>query len=124
MNDRKKPNFVRQDAHKKSKLGTKWRKPRGLQSKLRLSFRGHGVDPNPGYGAPRATKGQIKGLEPVTVANVAGLEGLDKAKQGVIVSRTVGNRSRAAIMKKALELGLTVLNFVKPEDKLKSMEKK
>ena len=33
----KKPNFVRQDSHRwKNKKGSKWRRPKGIQSKMRL----------------------------------------------------------------------------------------
>ena len=32
---RKKPEFIRQDAHKKKSLESKWRKPKGLHSKMR-----------------------------------------------------------------------------------------
>ena len=31
----KKPNFIRQDAHKHKRLARKWRKPKGIQSKMR-----------------------------------------------------------------------------------------
>ena len=36
---KKKPNFTRQETHKKSKLKKKWRRPKGIQSKLRLNKR-------------------------------------------------------------------------------------
>ena len=45
----KKPDFIRQDAHKKKKLGKKWRKARGLHSKIRLKLRGRGKFVSNGY---------------------------------------------------------------------------
>ena len=37
---RKKPDFIRQDSHKKAGLGAKWRKPKGIHSKMRKKHKG------------------------------------------------------------------------------------
>ena len=42
----KKPNFIRQDAHKKGEIKKKWRRPKGLQSKMRLHKRGYRKSPS------------------------------------------------------------------------------
>ena len=52
----KKPFFFRQDAHKNLKLGDKWRKPKGLHSKMRLGFKGYRKSVSIGYGSPKITK--------------------------------------------------------------------
>ena len=37
---KKKPTFLRQDGHKKKRLGNKWRRPTGTDNKVRLGLRG------------------------------------------------------------------------------------
>jgi hypothetical protein len=60
--------FLRQDAHKKVKLGNKWRKPKGWQNKVRLSKKSYRKMPRPGYGSPK------KDDVPVFVSTVKELE--------------------------------------------------
>ena len=93
--------FTRQDNHKKPKLARSgWRRPRGIQSKMRLGLSGYKVSPNPGYGSPKTTRGKHSiGLEPVVVATPSQLVGIDKAKQAVIVSGSVGLRKAKEILK-------------------------
>ena len=107
---KKKPTFVRQDAHKVKRLGKKWRKPKGLQSKMRLSKKSYSRKVKVGYGSPKAVHGMIKdGLMPVDVASLADLNKIEKGMIGVI-KRTVGNRKRAMIIRAALEKKIALLN--------------
>ena len=50
---KKKPKFIRQDAHKKGRLAKKWRKPKGLQSKMRLCKKGYRKRISKGYKSPK-----------------------------------------------------------------------
>ena len=71
----KKPSFIRQDSHKKKRVGLAWRKPKGLQSKMRLSIKGYRKTANPGYGSPKLVAGLSKeGLVKVNVGCVKDLE--------------------------------------------------
>src|SRR3989344_1032964 len=45
--------FIRQDSNKKKQFRTKWQKPRGMHSKIRLRKKGHPVLPNIGYGSKK-----------------------------------------------------------------------
>jgi len=50
------------------------------------------------------------GYQEVLVHTPAQLEGLDAETQAVRIGRTVGGRKRALIQRRALELGLKILN--------------
>jgi hypothetical protein len=56
------------------------------------------------------------GVMPVIVANVNDLANINKDKEGVIISSSVGKKKKIAILTKAKELSLKVLN-VKDSDK-------
>ena len=119
----RKPNFVRQDVLKKPGLGKGWRRPKGLQSKLRYNKRGKGKNISSGYRSPRAVRGlDGSGKEMVTITNSKDLEGLDIKKHSLLLSSTLGNKKRIQILKKAKELGLKVLNFKNPDEFVKKVE--
>ncbi|MDD4579097.1 MAG: 50S ribosomal protein L32e [Methanothrix sp.] len=105
----KKPEFNFHDSHKKKRLGTSWRKPRGLHNKLRQQVAAKGKLVRPGYGSPKAVRGYHPcGLPEVLVNNVAELE---KAKGfAVRIAAAVGKKKRLEIEAKASEAGLKVLN--------------
>lgn len=105
----KKPEFTFHDSHKKKRLGTSWRKPRGLHNKLRQQVAAKGKLVRPGYGSPKAVRGYHPcGLPEVLVNNVAELE---KAKGfAVRIAAAVGKKKRLEIEAKASEAGLKVLN--------------
>ena len=105
----KKPEFNFHDSHKKKRLGTSWRKPRGLHNKLRQQVAAKGKLVRPGYGSPKAVRGYHPcGLPEVLVNNVAELE---KAKGfAVRIAAAVGKKKCLEIEAKASEAGLKVLN--------------
>ena len=120
----KKPTFIRHDAHKKKRVGTGWRRPKGRQNKMRLHKKGYARDCSTGFGSPKAVYGLSReGLNQCIVNNVSDLASLDKKVDGVIVARTVGNRKRSAILEEATKLNLTILN-IKVENFNKKLEEK
>ncbi len=111
VNPRKKPKFLAQGAAVLKRIKERWRRPRGLHSKLRKRKRDRGKMPNPGYGAPKDLRGlHPSGYQEVLVRTLKDLEGLDPAKQAVRIASTVGKKLRSEILKKAEELKLKVLN--------------
>jgi large subunit ribosomal protein L32e len=113
---RRKPVFVMQDAHKMKRLKPHWRKPRGIDSKIRLNLKGYNTAVEVGYGSPKEVRGLDRsGLEPIIVANALDVERLDNLKQGAIISGTVGNKKKIEIIKKAKELNVTILNLKQPD---------
>ena len=53
----KKPAFLRQKSKQIKRLGKKWRKPKGLHSKLRLSKKGHSQSVSSGWRSPHKVRG-------------------------------------------------------------------
>jgi large subunit ribosomal protein L32e len=95
--------FKRQDYFRYKRLGTKWRRPVGWQSKLRNKKGGAGLKVNVGYGSPGKT-------QPVLVYNV---NDLSKDTPFVFIAAGVGSKKALVIAEKAKELGLTVCNMKK-----------
>jgi large subunit ribosomal protein L32e len=112
----KKPSFLMIDWHKRKEVNKdRWRKPRGNQAKIRLNRRGKPKSVRTGYGSPSEVKYlDHNGLKPVIVSNVGELAGLTK-ENAVIISGTVGDRKKIAIIKAASEKGLKISNFKNPE---------
>ncbi len=110
-NPKKVPKFLRQSWQAYKRLGKKWRRPQGWQSKLRRGERDKGYIPSPGYGAPRNLKGlHPSGKREVLVFNINDLKKVDKEKDAVKIAHTVGKRKRTDVLKKAEELKIKVLN--------------
>jgi len=105
------PKFRRQEWFRYRRLGEKWRKPAGGQSKLRRHFGYRWNIPSIGYRGPREVRGlHPSGFQEVLVHTVRQLEGLDPARQAVRVAHGVGTRKRELIEKACDEKDLRVLN--------------
>ncbi len=105
---KRKPHFLRQDVKRKKRLSENWRRPKGLQSKMRLKRAGYAASPSPGYGSPVAARGlDRKGRMPHYVACVKDIESATK-EHLVVLSSSIGQRKRLVIVKKAMEKGLTI----------------
>jgi large subunit ribosomal protein L32e len=108
----KKPTFTRQDAHKKKRLGTGWRKPKGRQSKMRLHRKSYARSRSSGYGSPRGAYGLSReGLTQNIVATLTDFSGLDAKNDGIIIARTTGNRRKAQLVEYATKNSFTLLNI-------------
>jgi ribosomal protein L32E len=111
---RKKPTFLRNDWHKKIKLGStvkknrKWKGAKGRHNKLRLNRKGHSQRPKVGWGAELSEKNKIQGLEVVRIENMRELENVGKG-QGIVIAK-VGAKKRTELIAKAKEMKIIVLN--------------
>ena len=128
----RKPEFIRQDNPKRMKLNYKWRKPKGVHSKIRHHFKGRRKMPSPGYKSPAAVKGlHSTVLEMIRVFSAEEVSKIKKDTQGIIVPRTAGRKKKLEILKKAKDLDVQVLNLNTDESiqkienfmKLKSQKK-
>lgn len=120
-----KPDFVRQDLHKKPNLKKKWRKPRGLHSKLRLRKRGKGKHVSRGYRSPVEVRGlDHSGLIVMVVSSPNTIRKLDSKKYGIVISSAVGKKKRVEMLKTAKEHGFNVLNIRNPDDYIKKAEER
>ncbi len=106
----KKPHFIRQESWRYKRAATSWRKPRGIDSKMRLKLKGRPKLVAVGYRSPKLVRGfHPIGFEEVRVYNIKDLEHIDP-NQVVRIGHTVGLAKKNKIVEKAKELGLYVLN--------------
>ena len=105
------PRFVRPESWRYVRLHPEWRKPKGLDNKIRKDFKGYPARVKIGYGGPSKVRGyHPSGHVDVLVQNPAQLDYLIPEKDAVRIGRRVGARKRAEILKRTKELGLRVLN--------------
>ncbi|HLD48907.1 MAG TPA: eL32 family ribosomal protein [archaeon] len=110
--------FRRQDYFRYSRLGKKWRRPKGLQSKQRIKKGGSGFRPRIGYGS--SAKKEI-----ILIKNVNELLNIKKSDRAIyMISSTVGLKKKIDIAKKAKEIKFPVKGIGKILKTEKKMQKK
>jgi large subunit ribosomal protein L32e len=122
MINKKKPKFLRRGTVKLLKLGKrkkkkqKWRRARGRHNKIRKELKSHRKKPSVGYSAQRKTRGYIKNLKPLLIKNIKDIEKATN-KNIIIISKRIGKKKRAEILRKIEEKKLQVNNIKKIKDK-------
>lgn len=107
----RRPEFVRQESWRYKRIKPSWRKPKGIDSKMRLRAKGWPKIVKVGYRGPAAVRGlHPSGFRDVLVYNVSDLERLNPETDAARIAHTVGARKRMEILAKAKELGIKVLN--------------
>jgi len=107
----KKPKFIRAESWKYDRFSLSWRKPRGLDNKIRRKILGWPPGPSMGYKGPKIARYlHPSGYREVLVNNVADLSTIDSSIQAARIAHTVGKRKRADIIAKAKELNVKILN--------------
>ncbi|MEM4246787.1 MAG: 50S ribosomal protein L32e [Candidatus Woesearchaeota archaeon] len=118
----RKPDFVREDYQKRACIPMPWRRPRGLHSKMRHRFAGHRALVDPSYGSPKEAYGlHPSGFEPVLVHTLNELLQINPKLQGAVLGSTLGMPRRIALLEKAKELGVRVLNVKNIDDELRQI---
>ncbi len=123
---KRKPRYVRQQYGYFPRLSNvaKWRKPRGIHSKILMRRKGHRKMPEVGYGSPKVVRGLNRfGKREVLVYNLKDLERIDKKSDIVVIASTVGKRKRLDILNKCKELKLDVSNYKNVEQVIEKIEK-
>jgi len=112
----KRPQFLRQDAHKKFRFAQVWREPKGIQSKVKKAIKGHRMMVKVGWGSPSALRGSLRsGVRPIFVSSLSEV-GSIQSGSSIILSSTLGLKSLVGIVKLAKEKGLIILNIPKNFD--------
>lgn len=106
-----KPEFQGQEVWRYKRIRDRWRRPRGVDSKMRQNVKGWPKTVNVGYGGPKTAKFlHPSGYREVLVHNLSEIEGLDTETQAIRIAHTVGGKKRMEILTKAKEKGLHILN--------------
>jgi len=109
--NKKRPKFIRFECWRYKKLKINWRRPRGIDSKIRKNFKGALASPNVGFRSPRKVRGlHASGFEEVLVHSTKELDTVNPKKQVVKIGHTVGRRKRVLLQDRADELNILILN--------------
>lgn len=107
----KRVKFYRQEWFRFSRLGQKWRRPRGIHSKMRRHYKYRPNVVSIGYRGPRDVRGyHPSGFKEVLIWNPEDLDRINPATEAVRIGGSVGAKKRTAIQAKADTLGIRVLN--------------
>jgi large subunit ribosomal protein L32e len=107
----KKPRFRRQESWRYKRVKEVWRKPRGIDSKMRKKVKGWPKSAQVGYRGPKEARGlHPSGYVEVLVQNVDDIDQIDPETQAARIAHTVGARKRVEISARAKERGIYILN--------------
>ncbi len=107
----KRPAFVRQESWRYVRIHPEWRKPTGVDSKMRRQDKGWPALVRVGYRGPAESRGlHPSGHYEVTVHRAADLDGLVPGTDVARIGGTVGAKKRQVILERATELGIRVVN--------------
>lgn len=110
------PKFKRQESWRYKRLATNWRKPKGIDNKMRRQVSGVPALVKIGYRGPKISRGlHPSGYVDNLVHNIKDLLLLDKTKDAARIAHTVGNKKRLEIIIKAESLGIKLLNGKKAQ---------
>ncbi|MCD6242873.1 50S ribosomal protein L32e [Candidatus Bathyarchaeota archaeon] len=121
----KRPDFVRQESWRYKRIKENWRRPRGLDSKMRRKIKGWPKCPEVGYRGPKAARGlHPSGYEEILVYNPNDLDKVDPEKQAIRIAHTVGIKKRMEIIAKATSKKIRILNPKEAELELEEEREK
>ena len=107
-----KPEFNRPESWRYVRLKKNWRRPRGLDHKMRRKIKGWPATVSTGYKGPKVARGlHPSGYREVLVHNPADLSNIDPKFEAARIAHTVGRRKRVQIVAEAKKLEVFILNF-------------
>jgi large subunit ribosomal protein L32e len=105
------PKFVRQESWRYIRLAENWRKPKGVDNKMRKQVSGVPPLVKVGYRGPKRARGlHPSGYRDRLIHTIRDLEKLDPKIDAARIGHSVGRRKRIDIVSKANALGVKVLN--------------
>jgi large subunit ribosomal protein L32e len=118
--NKKRPNFIREGSQNSVRIGKKWRKPRGLHSKMRHQAAGHRARVKTGFMSPSKTRNLDKdGFCLVLVDKIDQIDKLDPKVHKLILSSKLGKKKLLVFLEKSHEKGFKISFF---KDPIKKME--
>lgn len=105
--------FIRFQSDQWKRMGSAWRRPRGIDCCVRRQYLGCRPLVSIGYGSDKATKYMLpNGFYPFVVRNVKDLEALRTQNQlyAAIIEGSVSAKTRKIIVEKAKEMNIKVMN--------------
>lgn len=122
---KKKPSFVRQESWRYVRLKENWRRPRGLDNKMRRRIKGWPPTVSVGYKGPKIARGlHPSGYREVLIHNADELEKVDPKMQAVRIAHTVSKRKKAAILAVARKKKIIILNLKEIKEAAEPEEEK
>ena len=105
------PKFVRQESWRYVRIHPEWRKPKGIDNKVRRQDKGWPALVKVGYRGPVKARGlHPSGHFEVMVMRPGDVESLVPGRDVARIGGTVGAKKRALILERATELGIRVVN--------------
>lgn len=123
--NKKRPHFKRFESWRFVRIKDQWKKPRGIDNKMRTELQGWPKSVKIGYRGPAAVRGlHSSGMEEVMVWNTKDLEKVDPETQVARIGGTVGGRKKETMLEKAEELKIRILNpgVTEPEDDFEDLD--
>ena len=105
------PAFVRQESWRYVRIHPEWRKPKGVDNKVRRQDKGWPMLVRVGYRGPAESRGlHPSGHYELMVYKTSDLDAAVPGRDVARIGGTVGAKKRAAILERATELGIRVVN--------------
>ena len=105
------PKFVRQESWRYVRIHPEWRKPKGVDNKVRRQDKGWPALVRIGFRGPAESRGlHPSGHFEALVYRPTDLDGLVPGRDVARIGGTVGAKKREQILARATELGVRVLN--------------
>ncbi|CAL0329662.1 hypothetical protein TanjilG_31350 [Lupinus angustifolius] len=105
--------FKRPQSDRKISVKPSWRRPKGIDSRVRRKFKGCVLMPNIGYGSDKKTRHYLpNGFKKFVVHNVGDLELLlmHNRTYAAEIAHNISTRKRKEIVERAAQLDVVVTN--------------